>query len=66
MKRKLLLVLAMVALFTCLMAISVGAAQMKEYGEVEATFSDGTVKTVYFKSERYESRVILNNLYSVK
>ena len=63
MKNRILLVLAIMSLFVCIFAISISAAPMTTYGHLEVTLNDGTVKTAYYASERYESRAILNTLY---
>ena len=60
MKRKLLLLLTMVALFVCVFAISVSAQALSNYASVKLTLVDGTETTGYCK---IEGRFLRDNIY---
>ena len=60
MKRKILLVLAIMSLMVCVFAISVSATP-QGYSTFEVTLTDGTQKTAYTAGvDQYEGRVYLN------
>ncbi len=60
MKKKILFTLVLVALFTCLLVVAVGAAA-QSYSTFDVTLTDGTTKTAYTAdSDQYEGRVYLN------
>ena len=59
--KKVLLVLAMIALFVCIFAISVSAAN-QHYSTFDVTLTDGTQKTAYTAGlDRWEGRIYLNS-----
>ena len=65
MKKKLLLALTLVAVFVCLFAIAVSAAN-QSYTTFDVTLTDGTTKTVYTPgTDEWQGRVYLTtNLYT--
>ncbi len=60
MKKKLLLMVAMIAVLVCLFAISVSAEDNQSYANFEVTYSDGTTQTVYTTvSDNYQGFIDL-------
>ena len=60
MKKKILLVALMVAILTCIFAISVSADALTNYASVELTFVDGTTATGYCK---IDGRFLRDDIY---
>ena len=60
MKKKILLVALMVALFVCIFAISVSADELFNYASVKLTFVDGTEATGYCK---IDGRFLRDDVY---
>ena len=62
MKRKLILLVAMVVFLVCLFAISV-SAQAQSYSTFDVVLTDGTQKTAYTAEiDQWEGRIYLNKV----
>ena len=60
MKKKIFLLLAIMAIFTCLLTISAGAESLKNYASVKLTLVDDTEATGYCK---IDGRFLRDNVY---
>lgn len=64
MKKKLLLIALMVALFVCLFVISTSATELTNYCDIKITLTDGTVTTGYCVIDTSKNSLQRDNIYT--